>query len=343
MSDLTQQLETHLARYRPAIVAEMRDLFRAGRTSSPFWGMMQYHMGWVNRDFEPEQSDAGKMIRPSLLLLCCESAGGDWQQALPAAAAVEILHNFSLVHDDIEDRSPLRRGRPTVWQLWGEAQAINTGDAMFSLSQLAVTRLHERGVDAETTVTAMRRLNETCIELTEGQHDDMRFETLDAVTTDEYLQMVRGKTAVLIALSAELGARVAGVSAELIDHYSQFGLSLGLAFQVIDDILGVWGDEALIGKSSASDILTKKKSLPIVYGLERSSQLREHYLQPADSPQYVEHATAMLDQVDARPYAETLAKKHSHAALHHLEAADPSGPAAEALQQLTHMLLHRQK
>jgi geranylgeranyl diphosphate synthase type I len=322
----------------------MRELFQANGSArpAPFYGMMQYHMGWVDASFEPEAVYAGKQIRPILTLLICEAAGGNWRQALPAAASIEILHNFSLVHDDIEDSSPTRRGRATVWKIWGEAQAINVGDAMYATAQLAMTRLFDAGVSAENVVTALRRLNETCIELTQGQCADMQFERREAVTTAEYMAMIRGKTAVLIGLACELGALIAGADAATVAHYARYGLDLGLAFQVIDDILGVWGDEGTIGKSAESDILTKKKTLPILYGLEHSRDLQNHFQQAATTPEFVANAVSYLDNAGARSFAEALASRYSEAAIGHLLAAQPRGEAASALNQLTALLLSRE-
>lgn len=330
--------------YQTALEAEMRKMLQADGTEKPdpFYGMMQYHMGWVDASFAPEVVYAGKQIRPILTLLICEAAGGDWQKALPAAASLEILHNFSLVHDDIEDGSPTRRGRATVWQVWGLEQGINTGDAMFATAQLAMTRLFEVGVSAEIVVTAMRRLNETCIELTQGQHADILFESRDDVTTDEYMAMIRGKTAVLIGLACELGALIAGADVAKVAHYARYGLDLGLAFQVIDDILGVWGDEGKIGKSAESDILTKKKTLPILYGLEHSSNLQAHFRQDATLANFVADAVAHLDTADARSFSEAAASRYSESAIGHLRAAQPMGEAAAALDELTAMLLSRQ-
>ncbi|MCZ7674042.1 MAG: polyprenyl synthetase family protein [Chloroflexi bacterium] len=160
-----------------------------------------------------------------------------------------------------------------MWQVWGIEQAINSGDTMFAIAHLALNRLIEQDVPAPVVVTALRRFDETCVGLTQGQHADMDFETRDDVSVAEYMEMITGKTAVLISLSAELGALVAGASTTTVHHYAQFGLDLGLAFQVIDDILGIWGDEAVIGKSASTDILTKKKTLPVLYGLEQSQDL----------------------------------------------------------------------
>ncbi|MFQ5397980.1 MAG: polyprenyl synthetase family protein [Anaerolineae bacterium] len=326
----------------PALDQEMRAVLGADETlPDSFHGMMHYHMGWTDAEFRPIEVKAGKRIRPVLCLLSCQAAGGDWRQALPAAVAVELLHNFSLIHDDIEDASPTRRGRLTVWKLWGIELAINSGDAMFAVAHLAMNRLVDRGVDPTVAVTALRRFDETCLRLTQGQHADMCFETRDEVSVDEYLEMITGKTAVLLSLCTELGALIAGADADTVAHYAAFGQALGLAFQVKDDILGVWGDEAVTGKSAATDIITKKKTLPVLYGLAQSEALRQLYTNSEGDDQFVNQVVSLLDESGAREFAAEKAARYSHDAIHHLEAAQPSGPAYIALRELADMLLKR--
>jgi len=336
------ELETLTQEMIPAVETEMRAVLHANGTQpDPFYGMLQYHMGWVDENLQPAQVNGGKRIRPLLCLLSCAATGGDWQQAVPAAAAIEILHNFSLIHYDIEDASPTRRGRKTVWQIWGIEQAINAGDAMFAISHLAIARLMERGVDPAIVVQAMRRFDETCVRLTQGQYADMDFETRDQVSVAEYLEMILGKTAVLISLSTELGARIAGADPETNTHYNQYGLKLGLAFQVIDDILGIWGDESRTGKSAATDIITKKKTLPVLHGLAQSPALQQLYTQADPDDAFVQQAITLLDAADSHEFARQQAVAYSNDAAYHLEAISPSGSAAKALHQLTHMLLSR--
>ena len=337
---MTNELKQFFQEMLPAIEAEMKAVLQAD-SSDDFYGMMHYHMGWADEQFQPANVKSGKRIRPILCLLACAAAGGDWRQAVPAAAAVEILHNFSLVHDDIEDNSPTRRGRQTLWTIWGMELAINTGDAMFALAHVALGRLMERGVEAAIVVQALRRFDETCVRLTQGQHADMSFEKRDQVSVDEYIEMITGKTAVLLSHCAELGALVAGCDADTVANYATFGRDLGLAFQVIDDILGIWGDEALTGKSAATDIATKKKTLPVLHGLAQDENLRQLYQHAEADEAFVQQVIAQLDQTGSRDFATSKASTYSHSAIHHLEATNPTGDAALALQQLTDMLLKR--
>jgi geranylgeranyl diphosphate synthase, type I len=326
----------------PVIEQEMRAVTGAqGAPADLFYGMIHYHLGWVNAELEPVALNGGKRIRPLLCLLSCRAGGGDWRQAVPAAAAVELLHNFTLIHDDIQDASPTRRGRDTVWRLWGSAQAINSGDALFAISHLGMCRLRERGVAADIVVEALQRMNEACIELTRGQHADMSFETRSVVTTKEYIEMISGKTAVLLSLCTALGALIAGRDAATIDHFAAFGRDVGLAFQVRDDILGIWGEEHVIGKSAATDIETKKKSLPVLYGLAQSHELRELYAQEETPADFVQRVIALLDEIGAQEYAQALETNYSANALSHLEAAQVRAEDAEPLRQLVARLLNR--
>ena len=277
--------------------------------------MLRYHLGWNDSQGQPIEVYAGKQFRPLFLLLCAEATGGDWHQALPAAAAVELIHNFSLIHDDIEDRSPLRRSRPTLWSVWGEASAINAGDAMFALAHMAVLRLAECGIPAARVLHAVQLFEQTNLELTRGQHLDMAFELRHEVSVDEYLAMVRGKTAALIGLSAQLGALVAGLLDEHIAAFGELGLSLGMAFQIRDDILGIWGKPEVTGKSAATDIVSRKKSLPVLLGLERSPAFQEvFWREDTLSVENVALAVSHLDAVDARQVSERIELQYSERA-----------------------------
>ena len=324
--------------YLPAVEEEMRRVVGTVPESlAGYHEMLTYHLGWT------DGADAGKRIRPLLALLCCTAAGGNWKSALPLAAAIELIHNFSLIHDDIQDRSPTRRGRPTVWAKWGAAQAINAGDAMFTLAHLAPQRLTVWQVDPATALWVLERLDQTCLALTQGQYLDMSFEERRRVTVAEYLAMIEGKTGALIAASAQLGARLGGVEGVRLDHFREFGLSLGLAFQIQDDLLGIWGNEALTGKSALSDIEARKKTLPVVFGLEHSDLFAEAYAQPHQPGDSSSALAATLAELGAKDYVERQAAQMTQAALSHLEAAQPGQAAGAALRELTAQLLGRQK
>jgi geranylgeranyl diphosphate synthase type I len=328
----------------PAIEEELRQVLACeDHDLRGYYHMLFYHLGWVDADGKPVDAGSGKRIRPVLCLLCCQAMSQDWQRALPAAAAVELIHNFSLLHDDIQDDSPVRRGRTTVWKIWGEAQAINAGDALFALAHLAVQRLRLHDVPPLTVLEALSILDETCLRLTQGQHLDMLFEQRDHVQIDQYLKMIAGKSAALMAASTGLGGLVGGAQGQTLEHYRAFGHNLGMAFQVLDDILDIWGDPCLTGKRAATDLYNRKKSLPVIYALERSPEVQRLYQQsthPTDGD--VQAVVSLLEDLGTRRYAEDTARIYSDEALKHLEATQPSEPAATALRQLCDYLLQRE-
>src|SRR5512133_3127239 len=253
--------------------------------------MLTYHMGWTGEGAGPEAR--GKRIRPLLVLLSAAACGGDWEKALPAAAAVELVHNFSLVHDDIQDNSDKRRGRPTVWVKWNMPQAINAGDGLFVLSNLAITDLISC-YPAEVVVKAAQVLHNTCLDLTRGQYLDISYEKRTDLGVEDYWPMVSGKTAALLAGCCQMGALLGGVDEPTVDAYRSFGHYLGLAFQVQDDILGIWGDEAVTGKSAANDLIEGKKSLPVLAGLGAGGKFAERWKQGRIQTEEVQELARIL-------------------------------------------------
>lgn len=341
-------LSSFSALWVPKLEAYLRTMLAGERPEvGGMYGMLRYHMGWEDRAGQPNAASRGKRVRPLVTLMTCAAAGGDPYAALPAAAAVELLHSFSLIHDDIEDGSPTRRHRPTLWTWAGQAQAINAGDAMFTVARLSLARLSERDVPLARVLRAFYVFDQTCLHLTEGQYLDMSFETRADVSTGEYLVMIAGKTAALLAASAQLGAIVASDDEVQAGHFWRFGHELGLSFQVQDDILGIWGDEALTGKSAASDLLTQKKTLPVLYALAQTGTdaeaLRGFYqrgraLTSSDLPEML----ALLDRLGARGHAEKAAQNHAEAALAALSTTSGMGEGAALLHELALNLLGRQ-
>ncbi len=341
-------IETTFAPYLDAVEHELRAALETPHDLlAPFYGMMHYHLGWVDEHFVACNAVKGKRLRPLFCLLTCEAVGGDMAQALPAAVAVELIHNFSLVHDDIEDDSPTRRHRTTVWKLWGVPHGINVGDALFVQAYLALGRLVERGVPHVRALTAQRTLMEACLMLCEGQYLDMTFETRLDVGLDEYLWMIRNKTATLLACACQLGAMVATDDSELIAHYRRFAENLGMAFQIQDDILGIWGREEETGKSAVSDIQQRKKTLPWVYAVSVADQeaaarrLRELYSLPTLDERDVAEVLDILEAVGAREYATEVGAEYHRLALEELEATGVENEVQDDLRALANSLLGR--
>jgi geranylgeranyl diphosphate synthase type I len=302
--------------------------------------MLAYHMGWEGEG--SGQKAQGKRLRPLLTLLACAGTGGDWQQALPAAAGIELIHNFSLIHDDIEDNSEKRRGRPTVWSIWGVPQAVNTGDLMFSLARNSLLGLTKH-LSAEQVLMAAELLDCTCLALTYGQFLDMEYEEETQISTDDYWKMIAGKTAALTSCCMKMGGIISGTTPETLHHLGHFGESLGLAFQVVDDWLGIWGDESQTGKSIASDLIEGKKSLPVIYGLSRCENFAEIWKSGIGNPQKAKELAQKLEECGAREYVEKEAEKLTQSALQALQLSIKDEIYLGILKGMTEELLHRKK
>ncbi|HEY0753505.1 MAG TPA: polyprenyl synthetase family protein [Ktedonobacteraceae bacterium] len=322
-----------------------------------FYGQMGYHLGWLDAHFAPVQHNTGKLLRPTLLLLAYEAAGAckttsrreektHLARALPAAVAIELLHNFTLIHDDIEDGDRERRSRPTVWAVFGIPQAINLGDGLASLSRLALFTLIDKGVDADLVARLGYCFDRATLTLIEGQHMDLCFETQEHVTIPHCLEMITRKTAALLACAAEMGARLGCSDEPTIRALHQFGWHLGTAFQIRDDLLGIWATRAEAGKMPAGDVLRRKKTLPVLHAVENASPqdhawLRTFYSQQeAPGSEQVEQVLSILEYTRSREYCQHFLTEHcllARAALR--QVTTPTVPLAqEAIADLEALL-----
>jgi len=333
-------LKQHIEIMLPAIEKELQDQVARlnDRYTSQFYEMLTYHMGWTGEGAGREAT--GKRIRPLIVLLATASTGADWITSLPAAAAVELVHNFSLVHDDVQDNSEKRRGRSTVWTKWGVPMAINVGDALFVISNQAVMDLIKTH-PALTVVRAATILHDTCLDLTRGQFLDMSYEERNDLSLDDYLPMIGGKTSALLSACTHIGALLGNAGEAEQESYRQFGYHLGLAFQMQDDILGIWGDEAVTGKSAASDLVEGKNSLPVLYALGKQGKFAERWKLGPITVGEIKAVAAQLEDEGGRSYAEKMSEKETQIALEYLRKANPRGTAGESMLELANMLLKR--
>ena len=340
------ELERRLAELGALVDAWTRDELARGisEAAAPFGGMLEYHLGWRDEQLNPLQdpAPAGKKLRPALALLVCEAVCGSIEPARQAAVALELVHNFSLVHDDIQDRGQLRRHRRALWTLWGAEQGINAGDALFALGQAALLREH-------TALAAAMgvELNRACVLLAEGQYLDVALQhgTLP-LSLEAYQAMIARKTAVLFGCSARLGAMAADAAADTQAAYAMFGSELGMAFQEQDDILGVWGKTEDTGKPPAADVVERKRGLPAALALSRPdapawlTEVYRHHngAMPRAS---VARVIAHFDALNLRADLEARVASHYQQALAALEAAAPRQPARGYLTAICELLLSR--
>jgi len=290
-------------------------------------------MGWADANGHPDDG-GGKLIRPSLLLLACEAVGGDWHTALPAAAAVELVHNFTLIHDDIEDGDLERRNRATVWSIWGSPHAINAGDALHSLARLALIRLEGNGITPHKRQRASDIIDMTCLDLCEGQFLDIQYEDKIDINIDAYLDMIDHKTASLFSASLQIGALIGTDNETAVEQFRRLGRKIGLAYQMLDDVLGIWGEE------SASDIIKKKKTLPVIYafehaGIEERQTLEEIYSRENLNYEDADIVVNILDKLNSEGYARNMARGYYNEALVELEGIDLPSPTREWMKQVT--------
>ena len=337
-------LPTAFNRFRDQIETEIKSLVL--EEGFPLYRMMGYHMGWLDEYGEAAEEESGKRIRPTLSLLACEALGGDVKAALPAAAAVELVHNFSLIHGDIQDGNSERQNRPTVWWVWGPAQAINAGDGMHALARLALLRQTGEGMSPERTLKAVGLLDQACLRLCEGQYLDLTYQERVDISQDAYFKMVEGKTAALISCAAELGAVMSSAEEPVVQAMAQFGAKLGTAFQIRDDILDLWGQQDT-GKPLAGDILNKKKSLPIVYAIENASgaerrALGDVYFKRVMEPEDIDKIIEVLQTLGAREFCQAKADALCNEAVQSLKDAGLTSQQSEGLEALARFIVTRE-
>jgi geranylgeranyl diphosphate synthase, type I len=319
----------------------------------PLYEMLSYHLG-----LDQPEGPRGKRMRPLLGLLAYKSLGGDYRKSLPAAAAVELGHNFSLVHDDIEDADRERRHRPTLWAIWGVPLAINAGDALFALSRLALYRLmDEEGYEPHKLLDLMKVYDETCLALCEGQYLDISFERRTDVTVEEYMEMIARKTAALIAAAVETGAMMATDNGEVVAAYRRFGYDLGLAFQIADDLKGTFWTSAESGKREAGDVRKRKKTLPLVWALQHAAapdrarlvSIYQPVIRATDGSRHdgevpmseaeVNEVLEILERSGARRHTEREARRHRDRAVRYANALPVPPERIEELRQLVESVI----
>jgi geranylgeranyl diphosphate synthase type I len=330
--------EEILAPYRDPLEAALRQA--VGDGSDPIEQAARYVMGWEDAHGRPADA-GGKRLRPLLCLLAAESVGGTAQEAMSGAVAVELVHNFSLVHDDIQDRDSERHGRPTAWKLWGEAQAINLGDFLYARAFRAILA----GMNPPAMQARVLRVLTQAVEaMIRGQWADLSFEDRDETLQADYMAMVEGKTSALLGSALEIGAIMGGAPEETAVRMAEWGRLIGKAFQVRDDILGIWGDPDHTGKANTSDISRRKKSLPIVLALAHpraSRAVAEAYAKREIEQLDVQRVLAALDAAEIMVKCESIASDIAQDANQALSATGLSAQSVANLRTVGDFLVNR--
>jgi geranylgeranyl diphosphate synthase type I len=331
--------------YVSAAIATLED-------RAPLLGeMARHHLGYGEANRGPaasERRDRGKRMRPAIALLAAGAAGGSSEVAAPLAAAVELLHNFTLVHDDVQDQSPTRRHRPTVWSLWGIGQAINAGDALFAAAHLPLYTLPERDISPVLTLRLLAAFDRMTIAIVAGQTLDLGFEGRSDTFSADYLTMITGKTAAIVRFAAWAGSLLGGATDDAAERWADFGLALGLGFQIRDDLLGIWGAAETTGKAAADDIRRRKQTLPMLLLRERldvpeRAELARIFAASEVDAAGVERVLSLLERERAREAVEAeIARYHDRAAAALREAAMPGpNPSRDRLVALVDRLSTR--
>ena len=315
------KVPSFFARYQPSIDRALRSELE--NYDSDICDTHRYHMGWADADGKEIVATQGKRLRPTMALLGADAVDGDPSYALPVATALEFVHNFSLIHDDIEDRDRFRHHRPTVWVVWGDENAIVSGNSMLKIADRAARALVALGVNIGTSMQARRSITEAYMRMIEGQFMDIDFEKRAYVSVEAYLAMIERKTGALIESSLYLGALVAGndqSSVGVSDGLRDAGYEFGRLFQIRDDMLGVWGSDET-GKPVCGDIYNKKKSLPAIHALNASRGSSSTEIQAI----YQKHE---LDELDVEKVLEIMMDNGTYEYCNQMSAMHWSAAAA---------------
>lgn len=338
-ADNFQEAATIFSDVHQLVVPELK---KAASQLSGLRSVAGYHFGWTDAHGRPVDTGGGKMIRAALAITSARAAGGPAMDGVPAAVAIELVHNHSLLHDDVIDQDVLRRHRKTVWSVFGVPTAILLGDALLCRAFQVIS--DRRDVSATST----HLLSQATERMILGQHADMELEArTEPVSMEECVAMVGAKTAALMGCACALGALYGGASSDLIRHMNDFGEDLGMAFQFADDLLGIWGDPARTGKPARSDLQRRKKSLPVAFALSNDSPVAQEltalYQLPRElSTDELDRAAELIEECGARAWAQREADRYTSRALENVPATELNPPALQQLSILAGLVNRRE-
>ncbi len=330
--------------YQQSLEQELRETF-AGQEGL-LYNMLLYQLGWMDEQGMPISGDSVDRHHALLCLLTCESLLGDYAPALPAGAAVELVHNFTLIHEDVHSGNPHRGRRPNVWWIWGPGQAINAGDGMHALARLALMRLEGRGLSGARVLDAMRLLDQACLSMCEGQYMDLAFQEKVDVGIESYMKMAAGKAGALTSCAMGLGALVAAEDNGIIESFKECGVNLGIAHQIMQDIDEIEG--SVSEESLSSNVLIKKKLLPIVHTLTTGEpstrrELGTIYFKRVLEPRDVQHVVNILKESSALDFARNKAQEYCQTAIASLEGVEMPSDGRDRLTKLCWSVIERER
>ena len=340
------QLPSFFSRYEKVIQDALKSRLDGDRGS--VYDLLRYYMGWADEKGNPVEAMTGKAVRPTLCLFGCEAVGGSVSQAVPAAVSLEFIHNFSLIHDDIQDEDETRHNRKTLWAVWGKPKALVAGNVLRVAADAALQRLTDEGLDSSRSLAAVGLLTEAYLEMIEGQYMDLSFEGRRDIGRQDYLGMISRKTGALIRCSLNLGAVVGADDSDTSAAFRECGRALGYVFQIRDDLLGVWGEEAVTGKPVGADIRRKKSSYPIVCALEAADErdarvIHDIYEKPEIEEDDVASVLEVMERIGVRDDAQAEASWWADEAMRSIERVELSAESRREIEELTHFLLVRDR
>ena len=341
----TAELPAMFRRYRADITEGLRR--RMSRDDLGVYDMLRYYLGWVDRAGEPCTATEGKALRPTLCLFACEATGGAPGRVMPGAVGLEFIHNFSLIHDDIQDRDETRHHRPTLWAVWGVPRAVVAGNVLRISADMSLQGLVDEGVELERALEVIALLTEAYLEMIEGQYLDLSYEGRLDIGIGDYLNMISRKTGALIRCSLNIGAVVGSRDPATVAAFRTSGTSLGYVFQIRDDVLGVWGDEETTGKPVGADIRRKKNSFPVVHAMSRATGddkrlLVKAYQKEQLDDEDVSVVLEVMERAETRDSADRLAAEYCDKALEALAGVELAPDIRQEMEELAHFLLVRQ-
>ncbi|PKB73568.1 MAG: hypothetical protein BZY75_01200 [SAR202 cluster bacterium Io17-Chloro-G7] len=314
---------------------ELREVF--AERQGFLYDVLRYHLGWTDEVGQPTDNPMALYLPTLLALVCCQALSGDFQASLPAAAGVDLVHNFTLVHGDVQSSRPNAQDRPSIWWVWGPAQAINAGDGLHALGRTTIMRLARNDIPPERVLHAVESLDRACLALCEGQYMDLAFQERMVVTSAAYFDMISRKTGALTGCAAEVGALAAGTDQSVWAQFREMGAKMGMAWQICQDIGDLWGASG--DGMTASNVLNKKKSLPLIHALENSSLAAKRELGGIYMKRVLELDDAsklvdILNEAGSKEFSEGNARRLMDEATENLDGADLMDKGLDNLKAL---------